>query len=304
MRVFYCMIMNFNLFDNKGKVIHNRVIMTIDNKEQYIDPKPKTCTRKNNVRYRPLPKGCSVEQPEILPEKCCKIQLTRGLFAIVDEDMVEDLNRFSWSAAPDGNTCYAIANDADDNTIRMHRHVLRINRGENVTIDHINGNGIDNRRENLRIVSRSENQLNRKHPRKSTKNRFRGVVPGLTKGWQTLLNINGKKTKKNFDNEVDAARYYDYMMFTYKGPKAKTNLSMGRFTPEEIASFNGVYSNPLDKSGVKPTEAEKERDTLASRVKLLEEILRLTEAELKSAQNSRRELADNVIGSQLSPQDK
>lgn len=232
-----------------------------NNKEHdYIEPIPKPYTWKNNVKPKPLPENCVVEQPEILPENSSKIELSRGLFAIVDTDMVEDLNRFSWSAAPDYRTCYALTVDANNQNVRMHRHILKVNRGVKVHIDHINGNGLDNRRCNLRIVTHSENQLNRKS-RKKFKNRFKGVVPGATKGFQVLYKIDGKKHKKNFTNEVEAARFYDDIVMKYYKPGSKTNLSLGKYTPQELASF----------------KAEEDK-----RIQILEDKIRNNEAECQN----------------------
>lgn len=212
--------------------------------DDYIEPIPKPTIWKNNTKPKPLPENCSVDQPEILPENSCKIQLSRGLFSIVDKDMEENLSRFSWSAAPDYRTCYAITVDADGNNIRMHRHILRVNRGVKVHIDHINGNGLDNRRCNLRIVTHSENQLNRK-PRKKSKNRFKGVVSGMTKDFQVLYRIEGKRKKKNFTNEVEAARFYDDIVMNHYSTGSKTNLSLGKYTPEEIAEFKAQEDNKV-----------------------------------------------------------
>ncbi len=220
----------------------------------YIDPIPPTNPRKNKVRPRPLPDQCSVDQPDVLPENSGKIELTRGLFAIVDLDMVDDLNRFSWSVAPDGRTCYALTRDVNKNNVRMHRHVLRINNSDDVTIDHINHNGLDNRRCNLRVVTRSENQLNRKAKTKDKKkNRFKGVLPGLTRGYTTWLKVDGKTTKKNFLNEVEAAKYYDYMVVKTRGPNATTNLSLGRYTPQELGE---VYAQNMPEETIPEVNEE------------------------------------------------
>jgi len=228
--------------------------------DNYIEPEPKPFIWKNKTKPKPLPAGCVAEQPEILPENSVKIELSRGFFAIVDSDMEENLKRFSWCLAPDGGTCYALTVDNDGNNVRMHRHILRVNRGEKVTIDHINGNGLDNRRCNLRIVSRSENQLNRTRPKKKSKNRFRGVVPGMTKDFQVIYRIDGKRHKKNFVSQVEAARFYDDIVMKHYPPGSKTNLSLGKYTPEELAEFK--------------TEEDK-------RTKLLEETIRITETELR-----------------------
>ena len=211
----------------------------------YIDPVPPPYPRKNKVKYRPLPPECNPEQPSELPPNSGKIELTRGLFAIVDSDMVENLNRFSWSAAPDYRTVYATTRDTNKQNVRMHRHILRIPNDVKVQIDHINGNGLDNRRENLRVVSAEVNQLNRR-PRTKLKNRFKGVVRGNVQGFTVWFMLDGTKYKKNFDNEVEAAIYYDSLVVRHRGGGSKTNLSLGRFTKKEITEYSYLFSKNYD----------------------------------------------------------
>jgi hypothetical protein len=99
----------------------------------------------------------------------------KGLFAIVDEDDYEELSKHAWRkmriyAYRDGKT-------ADEpKTVFMHRHVMGLlarQKDKRIVVDHLNGNGLDNRRENLRICTQREN-LGRQGPRKNG-GRFKGV---------------------------------------------------------------------------------------------------------------------------------
>lgn len=96
-----------------------------------------------------------------------EIPLTRGLVALVDDEDFERLTRYSWCAEISKTCCYAIRKQWINKrkiTIRMHREVAGLPAGSSKTIvDHINGNGIDNRRCNLRAATRSQNMLNRAH---------------------------------------------------------------------------------------------------------------------------------------------
>lgn len=84
-------------------------------------------------------------------------------FAIVDDDMFDELNRHAWKAKPNGseNNVYAVRNVIEGGkwrTVRMHRVVLGYDGP--LDVDHINRNSLDNRIRNLRVTTRSENILN------------------------------------------------------------------------------------------------------------------------------------------------
>jgi hypothetical protein len=61
----------------------------------------------------------------------------------------------------------------------MHRMVLQVPKGK--AVDHINGDGLDNRKANLRIATLSQNSANRKRLDRQTWSRFKGVRPGSPK---------------------------------------------------------------------------------------------------------------------------
>lgn len=91
-----------------------------------------------------------------------KILLSRGLEAIVDDDDFERVNQWKWQAKPEHRNFYAIRSAPTENgkrtTIAMHRFI--IGAGPCQQVDHRNGNGLDNRRFNLRICTCAENQFN------------------------------------------------------------------------------------------------------------------------------------------------
>lgn len=95
-----------------------------------------------------------------------KYAVGKYAFAIVDDDMYEELRVFKWKAKPNGSGThtYAVRNaatsDGRTKMLRMHRIILGIEWDGVLDIDHINRNAVDNRRANLRLVSRSVNLLN------------------------------------------------------------------------------------------------------------------------------------------------
>jgi len=153
------------------------------------------------------------------------IELTQGKFAIVDVEDFEDLNKYKWHYA-DG---YARRNKRlDDNKriiVFMHRELMGTING--FETDHINGDRADNRRSNLRVVTKSENQRNTK-PRKGTSS-FKGVSFYKSKRhntgyWIARISVNGKvKRLGYFKNEIEAAKAYNLAAKKYYKEYAKIN---------------------------------------------------------------------------------
>ena len=103
-----------------------------------------------------------------------KIELTQGKFALVDDEDFEWLNQWKWYANHLGYTWYVVRSVRYDNEVKailMHRSILNAKIGEE--IDHINHNGLDNRKKNLRICTRSQNNMNRNKLRGTYK--YKGV---------------------------------------------------------------------------------------------------------------------------------
>jgi len=117
-----------------------------------------------------------------------KIPLTQGKFALVDDDIFEYLNQWKWYAIKSKNTFYArrsIKNPTS--SIIMHRFILNVHK--NKQVDHINGNGLDNRVCNLRVASNGQNQANKKTSIKN-KSGFKGVT-FLGKKFKSQIKYNG-----------------------------------------------------------------------------------------------------------------
>ena len=88
-----------------------------------------------------------------------KIKLTQGKYAIVDNEDYEKLVKHKWYYCNYGKTGYARrADKVTRKTVRMHHEVLPFEKG--LMVDHINMNGIDNRKSNLRLVTKSQNMMN------------------------------------------------------------------------------------------------------------------------------------------------
>lgn len=151
-----------------------------------------------------------------------EIPLTQGKIALVDDEDFEYLNQWKWCVDIRANTCYALRRglgfDGKLTTLRMHKAILPTSKGQE--IDHINTNGLDNRRINLRVCSHGENQINRSYKSKSG---YRGVRK-LKSGWQAYI------TKNNifihlgmFQTDVEAAARYNDAALIYHGNFSRLN---------------------------------------------------------------------------------
>ena len=161
-----------------------------------------------------------------------EIPVHPGMVALVDADDAADLNRHKWYANRNRHTVYACrARTAQESpgprTISMHRQILRPEDGRHV--DHVNGNGLDNRRCNLRLATPSQNGANnRNYP--IGPSGYRGVRRaysgrGKPSGWRAAAKVNGKTVNiGRFVLPEDAARAYDVFVRIHHGEFAVLNF--------------------------------------------------------------------------------
>jgi hypothetical protein len=153
-----------------------------------------------------------------------EIILSQGMVTFVDDDDFEELNRFKWCAAKSGNTFYAYRKVSHYITLRMHRQILDLT-DPKIFTDHIDGNGLNNQKENLRICTNQQNQMNsRKH--KDGSSQYKGVYfDKRRQSWTTQIQINGKSIRLGrFKTEKEAAVSYDRAAEKVYGKFAKLNF--------------------------------------------------------------------------------
>lgn len=107
-------------------------------------------------------------------------------YALVDNDSYETLKGFSWHISKRKNTNYAVRQEGNK-VFYMHREIM----ADGDLIDHVNGDGLDNRRENLRYANKSQNALNSK--KKQGSSPYKNVSwDKVKKKWRIVMSVNGK----------------------------------------------------------------------------------------------------------------
>jgi hypothetical protein len=137
-----------------------------------------------------------------------RIPLTQDYFALVDDEDADLVSCHYWSVKRDAHNLYAQGRIGAHGTASMHRLIRGMPRG--VIVDHCNGNGLDNRRDNLRLCSPVENQRNRAK-RQAGLSRYKGVSWDARRGqWLAQICHSGRVDKLAFfEDEVGAALAYD-----------------------------------------------------------------------------------------------
>lgn len=125
-----------------------------------------------------------------------EIPLTRGLFALVDDEDYEDLMKHKWSAMTSGYAHRATLISSKPRkflTISMHRYIVGLMAGDSRRVDHIDGNKSNNQRANLRICTHAENSRYCKINRKNTSG-YKGVCWDKARSkWVAQIKVNMKR---------------------------------------------------------------------------------------------------------------
>lgn len=185
-----------------------------------------------------------------------KIKLTQDQWALVDDEDYDRLSEHKWFASKSrtADKFSATRNtpgrpNGEQRKILMHREIT--NAPKEKVVDHINGNPLDNRKENLRVCTQQENSWNRGKP-KNNKSGYKGVtyykkrdmINELKKPWAAHIQSNGKKRYLGYYKTAqEAARAYDQKAIELFGEFAQLNF------PEEWMNVHGImrYDRKRDK---------------------------------------------------------
>lgn len=116
------------------------------------------------------------------------VPLTKGYFAIIDSVSADEVGKHCWCARESATGKVYAMRTVNRKCVMMHRFVS----GLDCEVDHKNGDGLDNRTENLRPAAKDQNQFNRGKQRNNSSG-FKGVSWQKQKGrWQAQIRANGK----------------------------------------------------------------------------------------------------------------
>ena len=149
-----------------------------------------------------------------------QLLLVNGHIALVDDKDYDFVSQKRWYAGGP-NKSYVVS--TANSRITLHRYILNPPKG--MVIDHIDGNGLNCTRANMRVCRHAQNLMNRGKT-KNNKSGYKGVFYFKRDGnWAAQIRANGKNLHLvYFDNPIAAARSYDAAAIKYHGEFAKPNF--------------------------------------------------------------------------------
>jgi hypothetical protein len=154
------------------------------------------------------------------------ILLTNSLLhAYVDQDDYEKISQFSWFIWTNGSVNYAFTGH---DSIKMH-HMILGKPAPGYEIHHKNGNGLDNTKANLELLTRGQHLLTRDKQSNNISGykgvAYKGSKKGFGRKWVAQVTIHGKRTHLGyFDTAEQAALAYNKKAKEIYGEKALLNI--------------------------------------------------------------------------------
>lgn len=175
-----------------------------------------------------------------MERKSAIMNLGNGHNAIVDLEDLPRLSLLRWFTEKGHGTYYARRSGGRKGSPRKKTYMHQCVMGEppaGKEIDHINGNGLDNRKENLRFCSRRQNLQAARKSKKNASSRYKGVIweKGAKKWRARISRLDGTlKHLGYFDSELDAARAYDKAALEMFGNFATPNFPKPAETQDRL----------------------------------------------------------------------
>jgi hypothetical protein len=150
-------------------------------------------------------------------------------YAKVDPDDYERLRKYEWLTKKGKNSFYArrrvpTGKSKKEKLVYMHQMVVKVPKG--MVIDHINQDGMDNRSDNLRPATYSQNLCNRKKRSGAMYSKYKGVHWNKShKKWAARITFEKKTIELGYYlSEIEAAKAYDRAAIKYHGEFACLNF--------------------------------------------------------------------------------
>ncbi len=175
------------------------------------------------------------------------IELTKGYQTTVDDADYDRLIEFRWFATERSSNVYAARDPSraiGGSRIYMHRWIL--NAPATLQIDHVNGDGLDNRRENLRLATPKQNSENRTGPTRSATG-YRGVRKVGPGSFHAYVNTENRQIGIGcWGTSEEAATARDLEVIRI-GSRARLNFETPPFSAEILETTR--HDRPKPKSG-------------------------------------------------------
>jgi len=147
---------------------------------------------------------------------------------MLDEKDYYELNDYKWVISGNGSKFYAVrlVKKGPGKTKIEYLHRVIMQPGDGLLVDHKNRNTFDNRRENLRSATQSQNHGNSQPDKTNASSKFKGVsFYTRTKRWMAKIKFEGKAIWLGYhDCEIEAAKAYDAAAKKYFGEFARLNF--------------------------------------------------------------------------------
>lgn len=155
-----------------------------------------------------------------------QVILSRGYEAIVDDAIFDEISKFKWHYN-NGYAARTIREGGVASGVKMHRVIMGLGADDPRDVDHINGNTLDNRRENLRVCTHAENMRNQR-PYQKSKSGLKGVYRYKGRTWTAQIQVAGKKKNLGyFDTPEQAHAAYINAAKSLHGAFANTGENNG-----------------------------------------------------------------------------
>lgn len=132
-----------------------------------------------------------------------RVKITDKDYVLIDDEDLHLISGIKWYVSSEGYAC-----NKSKKIVYMHRLIMNASKGQ--FVDHKNCNRLDNRRENLRIATKKQNQAYKPSAHKNKTSQYKGVYKSNTGKWTAQCVVNNKnKNLGIFKTEKDAAEAYN-----------------------------------------------------------------------------------------------